>query len=76
VWEVVRDMIGDKASGLDGFSMAYFLKCWKVMQRDILAIFKEFHSREKFEKSFNETFVSLVLKKIGVVDIKDSVLLA
>jgi hypothetical protein len=27
VWEVVREMNGDKALGPDGFSMAFFQKC-------------------------------------------------
>jgi hypothetical protein len=71
VWEVVRDMNGDKAPGLDGFFMAWFQKCWEVMKEDILKVFKEFHSRGKFEKIFNATFVSLVPKKAIVVDIKD-----
>jgi hypothetical protein len=41
------------------------------MKEDIFAVFKEFHSRMKFEKSFNATFVSLIPKKAGVVDVKD-----
>jgi hypothetical protein len=41
------------------------------MKEDILVVFKEFHSQRKFEKSFNATFVSLIPKKAGVVDIKD-----
>jgi hypothetical protein len=36
-----------------------------------MKVFKEFHSRGKFEKSINATFVSLIPKKAGVVDIKD-----
>jgi hypothetical protein len=32
---------------------------------------KEFHLRGKFEKSLNATFISLIPKKVGVVDIKD-----
>lgn len=55
----------------DGFSMAFFQKCWEVLKEDILAVFKEFHSKQKFEKSFNATLVSLISKKTGVVDIKD-----
>lgn len=33
--------------------------------------FKEFHSLGKFQKSFNATFVSLIPKKAGAVEIKD-----
>ena len=40
---VVRDMEGDKAPGLDGFSMAFFHHCWRVLESDVLAIFEEFY---------------------------------
>ena len=56
-WEVVRKMKGDKAPGSDGFSMAFFQKCWKVIKKDLMAVFKEFHATGKFEKSLNATFV-------------------
>jgi hypothetical protein len=36
-----------------------------------VAVFKELHSRGKFEKSFNATFVSLIPKRTGAVEIKD-----
>jgi hypothetical protein len=71
VWEVVRDLNGDKALGPDGFTMAFFKRCWDVVKEDIMAVFMEFHSRRKFEKSFNATFVSLIPKKAGAVDVKD-----
>jgi len=32
VWEVVREMNGDKAPSPDGFSMAFFQKCWGVLK--------------------------------------------
>ena len=42
VWEVVRKMKGDKALGPDGFSMAFFQKCWEVIKKDMMEVFKEF----------------------------------
>jgi hypothetical protein len=37
------------------------VKCWEVLKEDIMEVFKEFHSRGKFEKSFSViTFVSLI----------------
>lgn len=39
----MHDMEGDKASGLDGFTMALFHHCWRVMESDILALFEEFY---------------------------------
>jgi hypothetical protein len=58
------------------FLYSFFQKCWEVMKENILAVFKEFDSRGKFEKTFNVAFISLIPKKASVVDIKDSVLLA
>jgi hypothetical protein len=71
VWEVVRKMKGDKAPIPDGFSMAFFQICWEVIKKDMMAVFKKFHESGKFEKSINATFVALIPKKVGAVEIKD-----
>jgi len=71
VWEVVRDMNGDKAPGPDGFSMAFFQKCWGILKKYIMAVFSEFHDSSQFERSLNATFVSLIPKKTDVVEVKD-----
>ena len=68
---MVRKMKGDKALGPDGFSMAFFQKCWEVIKKDMMAIFKEFHETRKFEKSLNATSVALTPKKAGAMEIKD-----
>jgi hypothetical protein len=36
-----------------------------------MVVFREFHGRGNFEKSINATFISLIPKKAGAVDIKD-----
>ena len=41
--QVVRNMEGDKALGPDGFSMTIFYHCWRVVKRDVLAVFEEFY---------------------------------
>jgi len=71
IWAIIPNFKGDKAPGLDGFSMAFFQKCWEILKNDIFAVLKEFYSTGKFEKSLNATFVSLIPKKAGAVDIKD-----
>jgi hypothetical protein len=71
VWDVIRELNGDKAPGPDGFTMAFFQKCWDILKYDIMAVFAEFHSRGKFEKSFNATFISLIPKKTGAMEVKD-----
>ena len=57
---MVRDMEGDKAPGPDGFSKAFFHHCWRVVERDVLAVFEEFYQHCKFEKSLNATFITLI----------------
>jgi hypothetical protein len=71
VWEVVREMNGDKALSADGFSMAFFQKYWAVLKQDIMAVFSEFHNSCQFERSLNATFVSLISKKADTEKIKD-----
>jgi hypothetical protein len=71
IWGVIRNFKGDNALGPDGFTMAFFQKCWEILKTDIIAVLKEFQNIEKFEKSLNATFASLIPKKAGVVDIKD-----
>ena len=63
ILSVVRDMEEDKALGPNGFSMAFFHHCWRVVERDVVAIFEEFYQHCKFEKSLNATFIALIPKK-------------
>ena len=71
VFQVVKELEGDRALGLDGFSMAFYHHCWGVMERDVLAVFEEFYQHSKFEKSLNSTFISLIPKKNGASNIRD-----
>ena len=41
------------------------------MERDILAMFKEFYQHSKFEKSLNATFIALIPKKNDASNIRD-----
>ena len=66
---VVREMEGDKTLGPDGFSMTFFYHCWRVVDRDVLAVFEEFYQHYKFEKSLNATFIALIPKKNDASDI-------
>lgn len=71
ILSVVRDMEGDKAPGPDGFSMAFFHHCWRVVERDVLAVFEEFYQHCKFEKYLNATFIVLIPKKNDASNICD-----
>jgi hypothetical protein len=71
VFEAVMNMNGDKAPGSDGFSLAFFQFCWSVLKGDIMQVFHHFHTHETFTKSINSTFIALIPKKPGAVEIKD-----
>ena len=71
VRKVVKSMVGDKAPGPDGFSMAFFQACWEVLRVDIMKVFNEFHARGKFELSLNTSFITLIPKSPGANDLKD-----
>jgi hypothetical protein len=71
VRKVVFAMNGDKASGPDGFTMAFFQTCWEVLRLEIMEVFSDFHAREVFEKSLNVSFIALILKIPGAISLKD-----
>ena len=71
VLRVVKELEGYKAPGPDGFSLAFYHHCWGVVERDGLAVFKEFYQHSKFEKSLNATFIALIPKKNGASNIQD-----
>ncbi|XP_040989014.1 uncharacterized protein LOC121236643 [Juglans microcarpa x Juglans regia] len=71
ILDVVKGMDKDKAPGPDGFTLTFFQECWDVVRDDILKVFAEFHSFMKFEKSLNTTFIALIPKKAGAVEIRD-----
>uniref|UniRef100_A0A2N9FD38 SMP-LTD domain-containing protein n=1 Tax=Fagus sylvatica TaxID=28930 RepID=A0A2N9FD38_FAGSY len=41
--QVVKDLQGDKSLGPDGFNMAFFQKCWSVVESDVLGFFEEMY---------------------------------
>ena len=71
VVQVLRGLQGDKALGPDGFTMAFFQKCWRVVEADVMAFLEEVYEYCKFEKSINATFISLIPKKMNATNIRD-----
>jgi exonuclease III len=71
VIQVLQNLEGDKAPGPDGFTMAFFQKCWRIVEVDVMAFFGEVYEYGKFERSLNATFISLIPKKINAVNIRD-----
>ncbi|XP_065639159.1 uncharacterized protein LOC112036069 [Quercus suber] len=71
VTQALMEMEGDKAPGPDGFTMAFFQKCWSVVEVDVMAVFEHFHRYSVFERSLNASFLSLIPKKNNAIDVKD-----
>ncbi|XP_059436099.1 uncharacterized protein LOC132169027 [Corylus avellana] len=71
VKKVVFKMNGNKASGPDGFSLAFFQACWDVVREDIMRVFSAFHTGGMFVKSLNASFISLIPKIPGATNLKD-----
>jgi hypothetical protein len=71
VLEVVKGMNRDKAPGPDGFTLVFFQDCWDVIKTDLMGVFQDFYTHSKFVNSINATFLALIPKKSGAVDLKD-----
>uniref|UniRef100_A0A2N9EW14 Reverse transcriptase domain-containing protein n=1 Tax=Fagus sylvatica TaxID=28930 RepID=A0A2N9EW14_FAGSY len=71
ILQVIKDLQGDKSPGPDGFTMAFFQQCWRVLENDVLGFFDEFFEKGTFAYSLNATFVTLIPKKQNAVDIRD-----
>ena len=71
VFQVLMEMKGDKAPGPDGFTMAFFQKCWRVVEEDVMAVFVHYHRYSVFERSLNASFLTLIPKKNNAINVKD-----
>ena len=65
IHSALMEMNGDKASGPDGFTMAFWQSCWALVKEEVLDLFKEFYEQSAFIKSINNTFLVLLPKKRG-----------
>ena len=53
----------DKASGLDGFTIAVFQDCWDVINEDLVRVFAKFDRSGIINQSTNVSFIVLLPKK-------------
>lgn len=66
----LSSMEDSKALMPDGFPPIFLKVCWKVVAKDVLAVFQTFHSWNQWCKSLSVTFITLIPKKNGAVHIK------
>ena len=56
VRSALMEMNGNKASGLNGFTVAFWQSCWDFVKEEVMEMFKEFYEQSSFIKSLNTTF--------------------
>lgn len=71
VHSIIMEMDGEKAFGLDGFTIAFFKNSWEVVKLDLMKVFDEFFVRGTINKSMNYTFITLIPKKDGPLSPSD-----
>lgn len=69
--EVIKSFKGDKPPGPDGFNLFFFQKCWSIVNMDVWKVVDTFYNKGSFVKSLNATFIALIPKKKGAVEVKD-----
>jgi hypothetical protein len=67
----LNQISGEKAPSPDGFTLAFFHHCWDVVKKEVLDSLQDFYVNEAFERSLNLTFVVLIPKKVGALDVED-----
>ncbi|GMQ04499.1 hypothetical protein CsSME_00049896 [Camellia sinensis var. sinensis] len=63
----------DKAPGPDGFSLAVFQDCWEVVKGDLVKVFMEFYESGVVNLCANVTFICLIPKRDGAIQIGDTI---
>ena len=57
-----RDTPLSKALGLDGFTLDFFHKCWRIILKDVWEIIEESRRSGQVLQALNETFFTLIPK--------------
>ena len=68
--ELYMIVVGDKAPGPDGMTMAFLQANWGTVRGDVLT-FSEFYTNGKFVASLNATFIWFILGRVDAQNIKD-----
>ena len=69
--EAIASCDPSKASGYDGFNLKCIKKMWPVIEEDFCSYILRFFESGKFHASFNTTWVTLIPKKKGLLDVSE-----
>ena len=62
---------GNKSLGPNGFTLAFFQRCWEVVKSDLMSVMSDFHTSGVVNRGVNETYIALIPKKYGSCKISD-----
>ena len=71
VKKAVFDCDGNKSPGPDGFTLAFFQRCWEEVKAEVMSVLNDFHSSGVVNRGVNETYIALIPKKYGSCRISD-----
>lgn len=71
VYHTIKGIKGDKSPDPNGFSIAFFQRCWDIVKDNLLKVIEEFYYSEEFYEHLNNTFIALIPKKSSVKEMKD-----
>ncbi|RVW23944.1 LINE-1 retrotransposable element ORF2 protein [Vitis vinifera] len=64
IHSALMEMNGDKAPGPDGFTMAFWQRCWALVKEEVLELFKEFYEQSAFIKLLAKVLANRLKKVI------------
>ncbi|KAL6224831.1 hypothetical protein ACLB2K_003686 [Fragaria x ananassa] len=62
IWSAIKSMDPDSAPGPDGFNGHFFVSCWDIVGRDVVAAVQYFFRTGKLPSSFNSSIIILIPK--------------
>ncbi|XP_075081030.1 uncharacterized protein LOC142166245 [Nicotiana tabacum] len=71
VLDAINSCAPDKSPGPDGFTLAFYQRCWDTVKLDVMGTFNHFQRNCHMVKSFNASFIALIPKSKGAIELKD-----
>ena len=71
VKKTIFDCDSNKSPCPDGFTLAFFQRCWEVVKSEVMSILNDFHLSSVVNRGVNETYIALIPNKYGSYRISD-----
>ncbi|XP_075099232.1 uncharacterized protein LOC142176070 [Nicotiana tabacum] len=71
VLDAINSCAPDKSPGPNNFTLAFYQRCWDTVKLDVMGTLNHFHKNCHMVKSFNASFIALIPKRKGAIELKD-----